>query len=296
MTERIQSPPIDQPGHPERPFQSTDPVWSDTWATAAVDPDSKQAFNMHILCNSATGKTRHSLLVVSGGRSWRDDTYTDTMLHSDLIDVELDGWRRYSFKQQSRDIDIDSLSNHEPIDFKKLLTFKNFSLGHYEVGCHATGRIGGRPFDGVGLRDRSFGPRPLGGVGTVTTVIMCTMDGTVSVAANVVHGSHTPLANDADTRFAFKNTPEGTVVAKPDEIGIRRYPDGIVESLRLGDDIISLTEEIGHYTYAPHWYPSLDTSPGERKVYGHLLRFYVGHSKRHGRMAGMVDMGVLAPS
>jgi len=194
MTERIQSPPIDQPGHPERPFQSTDPVLSDTWATAAVDPDSKASVqHAHSVQTRQTGKTRHSLLVVSGGRSWRDDTYTDTMLHSDLIDVELDGWRRYSFKQRSRDIDIDSLSNHEPIDFKKLLTFKNFRWGHYEVGCHATGRIGGRPFDGVGLRDRSFGPRPLGGVGTVTTVIMCTMDGTVSVAANVVHGSHTPL-------------------------------------------------------------------------------------------------------
>jgi hypothetical protein len=66
--------------------------------------------------------------------------------------------------------------------------------------------------------------------------------------------------------------------------------------LRLGDDIITLTEEIGHYTYAPHWYPSLDTSPGERTVYGHLLRFYEGCSRRHGRMAGMVDMGVLLPS
>jgi hypothetical protein len=281
MNARVQSPPVDRQGHPERPFASTDPVWSDTWATAAVDPDSKQAFNMHILCNSATGQTRHSLLVVSGGRAWRDDTYTNTMLHSDLIDVELDGWRRYSFKHRNRGIDI---------------TFKNFSLGHYEVGCHATGNIGGRAFDGVGLRDRSFGPRPLGGVGTVTTVIMCTMDGKVSVAANVVHGSHTPLSSEPDTRFAFKNTPEGTIVATPGEIGIRRYPDGIVESLRLGDDIITLTEEIGHYTYAPHWYPSLDTSPGERRVYGHLLRFYEGRSQRYGRMAGMVDMGVLSPS
>lgn len=296
MSARRQTLPIDQQGHSERPFVSTDPVWSDTWATAAVDPDSKQAFNMHILFNSATGKTRHSLLVVSGGRAWRDDTYTDTLLHSDLIDVELEGWRRYSFTQRNRDIDIDSVSNHEPIDFKKLLTFKNFSLGHYEVGCHATGHIGDRRFDGVGLRDRSFGPRPRGGVGTVTTVIMCTMDGKVSVAANVVHGANTPLANDADTRFAFKNTPEGTVVAKPDEIGIRRYPDGIVEGLRLGDDIITLTEEIGHYTYAPHWYPSLDTKPGEYKVYGHLLRFYEGRSQRYGRMAGMVDMGVLSGS
>jgi hypothetical protein len=27
-----------------------------------------------------------------------------------------------------------------------------------------------------------------------------------------------------------------------------------------------------------------------------LLRFYEGRSKRYGRMAGMVDMGVLCPS
>lgn len=285
---------IAEEGHAEHPTITTDPVWSDTWAFAAVDPDSKQAAFMHILCNSSTGKARHMLMGISDGKGWREDAYTDNYLSSELVDVELDGWQRYSIRHKARDIQLDATSDHEPFDFKKLLTFKDFSLGHYELGCHVTGNLAGRAFNGVGLRDRSFGPRPMGGVGVLTTVIMCSMDTKVTMAINVVHGAHTPPANDADTRFGFKNAPGTHYLAKPDEVGIRRHSDGLVHSFRLADDEVVLGEEIGNYVYTPHWYPTLDLRPSERKIFTHVLRFYEGYSERYGRMAGMVDQAMLA--
>lgn len=286
--------PVAEPGHAEHPAIATDPVWSDTWAFAAVDPDSKQAAFMHILCNSSTGKTRHMLMGISDGKGWREDAYTDNYLQSELVDVELDNWQRYSIRHRKRDIQLDATSDHEPFDFKKLLTFKDFSLGHLELGCHVTGNLEGKSFNGVGLRDRSFGPRPMGGVGLLTTVIMCSMDARITMSINVVHGAHTPPANDADTRFGFLNTPDNHYLAKPEEIGIRRQSDGLVHSLRLADDVVTLGEEIGNHVYTPHWYPSLDLQPSERKIFTHVLRFYEGYSGRYGRMAGLVDQAMLA--
>src|SRR5690554_1424084 len=93
---------IAEEGHAEHPTITTDPVWSDTWAFAAVDPDSKQAAFMHILCNSSTGKARHMLMGISDGKGWREDAYTDNYLSSELVDVELDGWQRYSIRHKAR--------------------------------------------------------------------------------------------------------------------------------------------------------------------------------------------------
>ena len=67
---------VTQEGHPELPFRSTNPVWSDTWGVATVDPDSKQAHWAQVLCNGSTGKTRHLLTEIDTlrmqGRQPRD--------------------------------------------------------------------------------------------------------------------------------------------------------------------------------------------------------------------------------
>jgi hypothetical protein len=208
--------------------------------------------------------------------------------------VELDGWREYRLKSRTLELELNAVSGHEPVDFGQLLTFKDFSLGHQEAGVRATGRIQGRRFHGVGLRDRSFGPRPMGGVGSLTTVVLVSLDLRASFAANLVHGAQTGLGNEPDTKFAFVSTPEGNRSAKRDEIGVRRHSDGLVAGLRIGDDILTVTGEIGHHHYTPHWYPSIDLSIGERRILTHILRFVEGHHPVYGRMAGLIDMAMLA--
>ncbi len=292
MREVVRS--IDREGDAQQPFLTEDPVWSDTWGVCAVDPDSNQAYWAQVLCNASTGRARHLLFVIGGGTSFCKYDYTDTAFDSDMMHVEIDGWRRYLMIAPGEDILIEAVSAHDPVDFGKLLSFASFSLGHQEVGVRATGHIRGRAFDGVGLRDRSFGPRPMGGVGALTTVVMNAMDQSASFAANIVWGSDRPLAGPASTRFAFINTPDGTQALHGDAIGIRRHSDGIVSSLRVGEHVITLDREIGHHHYTPHWYPAIDVTPGEHRIFTHILRFFEGNHPRFGRMAGFVDMAFLA--
>jgi hypothetical protein len=283
-------------GHAELPFRTSDPIYSDTWGVATVDPDSRQAYWAQVLCNAATGKARHLLMVISEGRSSCDYVYTDTPFHSAQMDVTLDGWRQYKIKSTPKNLELNAIAGHEPVDFAKLLTFKDFSLGHQEAGVRTTGHIQGRRFDGVGLRDRSFGHRPMTGVGCVTSVILVSLDLRASFAANLVHGSATGLGGQPDARFAFVNTPESTRFAKPEEIGVLRQSDGLVAGLRIGDHLVTVTDEIGHHHYTPHWYPAVDLSVGERRILTHVLRFVEGRHPVYGRVAGFVDLGVLAAS
>src|SRR3546814_15163850 len=99
-------------------------------------------------------------------------TRPDDRLQSALMDVELEGLKEYRVRSKRDDLVLNATSGHDPVDFGKLLTFKDFSLGHQEAGARATGHINGIPFNGVGLRDRPFGPRPMGGVGSVNTVLL----------------------------------------------------------------------------------------------------------------------------
>jgi hypothetical protein len=285
-------------GDGELPFRSTDPVYSDTWGVATVDPDSKQAYWAQVLHNGSTGRARHLLMVISEGQASCDYAYTapGDRFHSDLMDVELDGWKTYRVKSAVKKLDLTAVSGHEPVDFARLLTFKDFSLGHQEAGARTTGHINGLAFDGVGLRDRSFGPRPMHGAGAVNTVVLVSMDLRASFAANLVHGGGTPIGNAPDTKFAFVNTPDG---ARPTfdaaQIGVRRSADGLAVGLRIGDDELTIDKEIGHHHYTPHWYPSLDLRTGERRILHHILRFVEGHHPKYGRMAGLVDLGTLVP-
>lgn len=283
-------------GDGEKPFRSDNPVYSDTWGVATVDPDSRQAYWAQVLHNGSTGRARHLLMVISDGKSSCDYAYTEPgdRFHSSLMDVELDGWNQYRVISRAKGLELNAVSGHEPVDFAKLLTFKDFSLGHQEAGARTTGQIGGIPFDGVGLRDRSFGPRPSHGTGSVYTIVLVSMDLRASFAANIVYGSDRPLNGEASTRFAFVSTPDG---AQPtfdgSRIGIRRSADGTAMGLRIGDDVLTIDKEIGHHHYNPHWYPSLDLGVGEKRVSQHILRFVEGHHPKFGRMAGLVDSGVL---
>src|SRR3546814_13533104 len=117
------------------------------------------------------------------------------------MDVELNGWKEYRVRSKRHDLDLNATSGHDPVDFGKLLTFKDFSLGHQEAGARATGRINGIPFNGVGLRDRSFGPRPMGGVGAVKTVILVSQDLPSRFAANLAPGSKPGLIKAHDTHL-----------------------------------------------------------------------------------------------
>ena len=282
----------------ELPFRSDNPVYSDTWGVATVDPDSRQASWAQVLHNGSTGRARHLLMVISGGKSSCDYAYTKPgdPFRSDLMEVELDGWKQYRVRSKAKDLELNAVSGHEPLDFAKLLTFKKFSLGHQEAAARTTGHIGGAAFDGMGLRDRSFGPRPMGGVGAVTSVVLNCRDQSAGVAANLVHGADTPMGQDPSTKFAFLNTPEGArSYSDPKDIGVRRTSDGMVAGLRVGEEIFTITDEIGHHHYTPHWYPSIDLGTGEHRVSVHILRFVQGHHPKYGKMAGLVDQGILTP-
>jgi hypothetical protein len=285
-------------GGAEKPFQSDNPVYSDTWGVATVDPDSNQAFWAQVLHNGSTGIARHLLMVISNGKTSCDYAYTapGDPFHSELMDVELDGWNSYRVTSKTKSLELTSISGHDPVDFGRLLTFKDFSLGHQEAGARTTGQINGIPFNGVGLRDRSFGPRPMGGVGSVNSVVLVSQDLSVSFAANLVHGGQTPIGNAPDTKFAFVSTPDGAwSTSDPAEIGVRRSSDGMAVGLRIRDEELTITKEIGHHHYTPHWYPSLDLRVGERRILHHVLRFVEGQHPRYGRVAGLIDMGTLVP-
>src|SRR3546814_15087220 len=77
-------------GHDELPFRSDNPVYSDTWGVATVDPDSKQAFWAQVLHNGSSGKARHLLMVISDGKSSCEYDYhrPGDRLHSDLRSEE----------------------------------------------------------------------------------------------------------------------------------------------------------------------------------------------------------------
>jgi hypothetical protein len=286
-------------GHAELPFRSDSPVYSDTWGVAVVDPDSDQAYWVQVLHNGSTGVARHKLMLISDGKASCDYSYTKPgdRFHTDLVDVELDGWKHYNIKSKTKNLELNAVSGHEPVDFDKLMTFKNFSLGHLEVGCRTTGHINGKSFTGLGLRDRSYGPRPMTGVGCVTTVVLVSEDLAASFSFNLVYSSLKPLAEDPSSTFGFASTPDGDqIITEREQLGVIRKFDGTAVGCRLGDHTLKITREIGHYQHTPHWYPSLDLNDGERRIYQHILRFVEGHHPVYGRMAGVVDQGILLPS
>src|SRR3546814_3909464 len=87
-------------GHDELPFRSDNPVYSDTWGVATVDPDSKQAFWAQVLHNGSSGKARHLLMVISDGKSSCEYDYTrpDDRLHrSEEHTSELQSLMRISY-------------------------------------------------------------------------------------------------------------------------------------------------------------------------------------------------------
>src|SRR3546814_20962478 len=90
-------------------------------------------------------------MVISDGKSSCEYDYTrpDDRLHSDMMDVELNGWKEYRVRSKRPALDLNATSGHEPVDFGKLLTFKDFFLGHSEAGARATGHYNGRPLNGV---------------------------------------------------------------------------------------------------------------------------------------------------
>src|SRR3546814_3623025 len=90
-------------------------------------------------------------MVISDGKSSCEYDYTrpDDRLHSDLMDVELNGWKEYRVRSKRHDLDLNATSGHDPVDFGKLLTFKDFSLGHQEAGARATGHIKGILFNAI---------------------------------------------------------------------------------------------------------------------------------------------------
>src|SRR3546814_4602076 len=102
-------------GHDELPFRSGNPVYSDTWGVATVDPDSKQAFWAQVLHNGSSGKARHLLMVISDGKSSCEYAYTrpDDRLHSDLMDVELNGWKEYRVRSKRHDMDLNATRSEE---------------------------------------------------------------------------------------------------------------------------------------------------------------------------------------
>src|ERR1700747_3272591 len=104
-------------GGAELPFRSDDPVYSDTWGVATVDPDSRQAYWAQVLHNGSTGRARHLLMVISGGKSSCDYAYTQPgdPFRSDLMEVELDGWRRYRVRSEAKNLDLTAISGHEPL-------------------------------------------------------------------------------------------------------------------------------------------------------------------------------------
>src|SRR3546814_19840488 len=61
-------------GHDELPFRSDNPVYSDTWGVATVDPDSKQAFWAQVLHNGSSGRSEERRVgkecVSTGSARW----------------------------------------------------------------------------------------------------------------------------------------------------------------------------------------------------------------------------------
>src|SRR3546814_4726494 len=113
-------------------------------------------------------------------------------------------------------------------------------------------------------------------------LLLVSQDLRASFAANLVHGSQTGLINAPDTKFAFVSTPDGAwSTAKHEEIGVRRASDGMAVGLRIGEHVMTITNEIGNHHYTPHWYPSIDLSTGERRILHHVLRFIEGHHPKY---------------
>src|SRR3546814_15543429 len=54
--------------------------------------------------------------------------------------------------------------------------------------------------------------------------------------------------------------------------------------LRIGEHVMTITNEIGNHHYTPLWYTSIDLSTGERRILHHVLRFIEGHNPKYGRM------------
>src|SRR3546814_10834106 len=96
---------------------------------------------------------------------------------------------------------------------------------------------------------------------------------------------YTTLFRSPDTKFAFVSTPDGAwSTAKHEEIGVRRASDGMAVGLRIGEHVMTITNEIGNHHYTPHWYPSIDLSTGERRILHHVLRFIEGQDRKSTRL------------
>src|SRR3546814_59616 len=61
---------------------------------------------------------------------------------------------------------------------------------------------------------------------------------------------YTTLFRSPDTKFAFVSTPDGAwSTAKHEEIGVRRASDGMAVGLRIGEHVMTITNEIGNHHY-----------------------------------------------
>jgi hypothetical protein len=268
-----------EPGDDTRPYDTTDPTWTDTWAWFAIDTRTRSAFLVHCLAKPFSGKTRHSLLLCRDGKTWRTDAITEEPMHSPLLTLDVDGWTSATLSSAAEDFEMVARPWNDPVDFGQMnADEKNLKLGHFEAGILATGRIGDIAFDGMGFRDRGYGVRTALGLGWHTVIVVGSPTADIYATCSLGLTSAWPTNQGAQFRIGHIHRDGVTRLLEPDEMAVRRNPDGTVAGVRLADLVVETTDEYGVGHYSAQWHPDDPMTPAERSVYGTTCHFGAGRT------------------
>jgi hypothetical protein len=224
---------------------SYDPSWTETWYWNAMDPEGRRVVWAHVSWLPAQGRGQHVVATVGPEGVRRSRADTNQPLKSDLLTVDIvEPWRCAHLECLELNVDIEWSTDQDAIDFGHLLHVGESLLDHYESSGSARGAVNGTDFDGLGFRDRSFGPRNVRRFGRHWAIGMIGIDEESFLTANVLWPD--ALTFDAPPGVTVgclwrDNQPrvydKGVIAlrrrdASPASI---RFPDGLTVDLNIAD-------------------------------------------------------------
>lgn len=273
-------------GADDRPYQTDDPVWTDTWAWLATDLDTRTGVLVHCLAKPYVGQTRQSVLVCKDGRTWRRDVLTPDNLQSPLLSIEMDGWAEATLRVADDDTELVATQWDPPMDFGYKDLGPELRSGHIEQGIKVKGRLCGDAFSGAGFRDRGFGPRAAQPLAAHLVAIVAAEEADFFATMTLGHAMQQTLDQEPLVMLGYVYQDGKQRMIERGEVTVLRKHDGAIGGLTIGDIEVTVTDHFGDGTYTAGWDPALPLDAAvARKAYRTWLSFLGGTSRQLGRVS-----------
>ncbi len=284
----------------DRPVDANEPLFGNTWAFIAADPDSQQGIFLRVKWHGAVGRGQHLVGLFGGGNGQRFETYSSVPLASDLVEFSIDvPWKRCTARSASLNFEVTFEARHAPVmmDYRQDRIFDKRDLRGGYAGVNAKGHIGGRPFKGCGFRDRNAALRPGRASGRHLSFCLSSLDHDATAYGLILQPVDASFADSPKHYSGFIQHCAQLKELTTNEVSVLRPHTGIATGFRTADVRFDIERVLGEIQLCTEWDP-LDPDPLEaregRTYYSTRFRTLVARSETFGLCAGYFEEASLA--